>query len=193
MSNIEMLPEQTINDHESVARIMQEMHIAFDKENVPMSDEQTRWSIQIMMASATQVNRMYNNLYHQHYLFAGFFERCNRAFSIKYEKRLLVWLAVMYINFGIGDIILIAYYVQWRAYLLKEKYVTFKNELEQSGELTLSMVCEKIFPLGIFTKDTVHEFWDKQKVISRPDNLIDYPKASMSFNPVNDHEPIVPY
>lgn len=191
--NIQFLPEETINDPESVARIMQEMHIAFDKEKVPMDADQARMSIMIMTADATQINIMYNDFYHKHYVFAGFFERCNRAFSIKYEKRLLVWLAVMYINFGIGGIILISYYVQWRAYLLKEKYVTFKNELEQSGELTLSMVCEKIFPFGIFTKNAVHEFWDKQKVRSRPDNLIDYPKASMSFNPVSDHEPIVPY
>lgn len=186
-----MLTKEAIEDKESLARIMSEMHDEYEKENVPMDDEKGRYSILVMTASNNRINNMYDD-FMNHWQCAGFFRRCEYAFNIKFEKRLLVWLCAMTADFGIGGMMLIAYYVRYRAHVLEEKFVSFKNDLEAHGELTLEMVCEKIFHFGVFEKETVHRFWEEQKVQARPDNLIDHPKAALSFNPSVKLDPITP-
>ena len=59
--------------------------------------------------------------------------------------------------------------------------------MKQEGivELSLDRLCVDIFPIGFFSEDSLHEYWDKQKVNPRKnpggDNLLDYPKASESL------------
>lgn len=170
------LIKEMIDDNESLERILKEMHEAYEKEKVPMTEDQTRWSMSIMLASDEEIDEQYNK-FSNHWQFKGFFKRM-RIFKIKYEKRLLVWLGVMSIDFGIGGMILIGYYVQWWA--SKKAKFTTKLDLETKN-LSLSAVCEECFAFGVFQKSTIHEFWDKQKVKSTPDNLIDYPTAALSF------------
>lgn len=172
-----MLPSSTINNPDSVGEILKEMHLAFKNEQVPMTEEQTAHSVKILLASDSAIPVAYES-YKEAYQFAGFFKRCE-IFPIKYEKRLQLWLSTMTYEFGIGGMILVAYYTQWRA-----------KQIGATGTLTLNKVMSNIFPLGIFKKSTVHEFWDKQKVNASPDNLIDYPTACASFMPIERTEPI---
>jgi hypothetical protein len=174
------LPSETINDPSALDAILVEMHKAYERENAPMTEDQTRWSVSIMMADDAGIERMYEDFKRESWQLAGFFERCN-AFPIKYEKRLLVWLGVMHIDFGIGGMLLVAYYVQWWCY----RNISYAAAIDRAVivPIELSYICEKCFPMGVFTKETVHKFWDKQKVKARPDNLIDYPSAALSFMP----------
>lgn len=184
------LPKETINDPASLDAIMVEMYKAYEEEKVPMSEEQSSDSIHVMMASNNDIDDMYDNFIKKSYQVAGFFKRCE-MFPIKYEKRLQIWLTVMNHQFGIGGMILIAYFVQWAAYRkLKAEWALSGGVDEMTKEVDLGFVCEQVFPFGVFAKSTVHEFWDKQKVDASPDNLIDHPTACISFMPIERTEPI---
>lgn len=183
------LPKEAINNPSALDDIFVEMHKAYEKTKTPMTRDQTRWSMSIMMAEDDEVSRMYDD-FSKHFPFGGFFKRCC-IFPIKFEKRLLVWLAVMHNEFGIGGMILVAYYVQWFSYrTLKIGWAMNGGIAPMQDTVTLSFICERCFPFGIFAKETVHEFWDKQKVAAKPDNLIDHPTACASFMSIERTEPI---
>lgn len=171
------LPSLSIEDPSILDELFAQMHCA---EKIPMDEDQAEFSIPIMATPESSIDYMYAQ-YMAHWQSKGFFKRCE-LFPIKYEKRLLVWLAVMTYKFGIGGMILVAYYVQWCANKLLE--------VQPGRELTLHEVSIHIFTDGVFSKQTVHEFWDKQKVDARPDNLIDYPLACTAFMKIERTEPI---
>jgi len=185
-----ILPKEYIDKADAVDEILVEMHSAYEQNKVPMSEDQSAYSIKVMLSTDEDIEDTYNYLKNKHWMFAGFFKRCE-IFPIKYSKRLLVWLAFMTFEFNIGGMILVAYYLQWAAYrLLKFKWALSGGTKKMEKEIDLSFVCEQCFPFGVFDKKTVHEFWDKQKVHARPDNLIDYPSACASFMPIERTEPI---
>lgn len=183
-----ILPKEEIINPNSLANFFAEMHEAYLKRLVPMTEEQSKYTISIMMTDDNGIDKMYEDFSNQ-FPFGGLFKRCT-IFPIKYEKRLLCWLGLMTYQFNIGGMILVAYYVQWRIKELAKKQITVANEIEL-GPLTLDLVCEKVFPFGVFNKELVHEYWDKQKVAASPDNLIDHRNAGASFMPIEDKAPIV--
>lgn len=174
-----MLPKETVNNPQALDVLLNEMRIAYENDKVPMTEQQTRMCVSIMMADDFTIDRMYDD-FEQHWHPAGFFSRCNML-PIKYEKRLLIWLYALYSDFGIGGLILIAYYVQW--FFAMKKW-------SPSMKLGLNNATQHCFPFGVFTKQTVHEFWGKQKVKATPDNLIDWPTAGASFMAIERTEPI---
>jgi len=175
---MKFLPKEAIEQPDALAKVFEEMREAYNRNKVRLTDEQSKQMISILMASDEKIDAVYND-FNQHFPMNGFFARCS-IFPIKYEKRLLVWLAVMTHQFNIGGMILIGYYIQWFVHTEKEKSIILKNELEQ-GDLTLTQVCERVFPFGVFSEELVHEFWDKQKVHAHPDNLVDHSSAQLSF------------
>lgn len=189
---MKLLPKETINDQYSLDSLFVEMHAAYEKDKVPMSDDQTIGSISIMMVSDAQIDEIYES-FSKYWNAVAFFKRCE-IFPIKYEKRLLVWFCFMGLDFGLGGMILTAYYLQWAAYrFLKTEWAANGGRGEMQNEIDLSFVCERVFPWGVFTKELVHEFWDKQKLSCPfPDNLIDYPTAALSFMPSKETEPFIP-
>lgn len=164
--------EEAIRNPNILDEVFSEMHKA---RKIPMNDKQTKYSLSIMLANDEQLDSIYNSL-SKTFPIGGFMLRCG-IFPIKYEKRVLLWLSLIMTDFGIGGMILIGYYVQWWAFHNKEKL-----KLVQ-GELSFDTIVERLFPFGVFSEETVHEFWDKQKVKARPDNLIDHRGASLSFMP----------
>jgi hypothetical protein len=184
-----LLPKESIDNPNSLNDFFTEMHEAYKKGKAPMSEEQTKCTISVMMANNDIIDKMYLD-FDKEWPFNGFFKRCT-IFPIKYEKRLLVWLGLMTFEFNIGGMILSAYYVQWWANQEQNKYITVKNEIDING-LSLKSVLERCFPYGLFNKALIHEWWDKQKVHALPDNLIDHPAAALSFMPTKKMEPIVP-
>jgi hypothetical protein len=64
-------------------------------------------------------------------------------------------------------------------------YIAYKMKEAGIKELSLHRVCVDIFPFGFFSEESLHEYWDKQKVNpgknSGGDNLLDYTKASESL------------
>jgi hypothetical protein len=59
--------------------------------------------------------------------------------------------------------------------------------MKQEGidKLSIHRLCVDIFPVGFFSSESLHEYWDKQKVNTGKntggDNLLDYSKASESL------------
>lgn len=174
------LPQEEAFNKQALHNIFTEMHAAYQKEKVPMSEEQTRYCMSIMLATDGAIESMYNDLRKAHWSYNEFFKRCE-IFQIKLEKRLQVWIAALFTEFNIGGMILLAYYIQW--YMKTQAPYEFYS-------ISLDDACNIIFPFGVFTKKTIHTFWDKQKVSMRPDNLIDHPSAALSFMPTTNLEPI---
>jgi hypothetical protein len=74
-----------------------------------------------------------------------------------------------------GDSVMYAYYL---AHKMKQRNL--------GKTLDLETICMEIFPNGLFSKESLDEIWDKQKVsrgegVSGSDNLLDYRKASESL------------
>lgn len=174
------LPEETINQPDALGNVLQEMHKAYNKRMVPMSMKQSKHLIHLTLANDESIDDLYSDL-SQHFPFNAFFARCD-YFPIKYDKRLKLWLALLTHELQIGGMILVGYYIQWRLFNLREEYITVKNEIEL-GPVSLQTAIEKIFPFGVFDNETIHEFWDKQKVKGRPDNLVDHRSSQLSFMP----------
>jgi len=66
-------------------------------------------------------------------------------------------------------------------------YIAYKMKCNNIETLSIDHLCSDIFPFGFFTDETLKEFWDVQKVRvpsgkSGSDNLLDYPKASVSIS-----------
>jgi hypothetical protein len=121
------------------------------------------------MANESKIDGLFTDLC-KTFPIGGFIGRMD-IFPVKLEKRLLLLLALLYVDYGIGGMILIGYYLQWMAHQQKQT------------DLGIDWMASKVWPFGIFSKETVRTFWDKQKVDAKPDNLIDWPSADVSFVP----------
>lgn len=64
-------------------------------------------------------------------------------------------------------------------------YIAYKTKTLGLDSLNMEKLCTEIFPNGFFTKQTLKDHWDKQKVKvggnRGSDNLLDYHKASQSI------------
>ena len=62
----------------------------------------------------------------------------------------------------------------------------------KTTKISLDDWCTKMFPMGVFSEEVLHEVWDAQKVkratdeVSSPDNLVDYSTAFISLVPVKE-------
>lgn len=65
-------------------------------------------------------------------------------------------------------------------------YIAYKVKKLGLESFSINNLCTDIFPFGSFTKETLNNYWDKQKVrtgVNRgSDNLLDYPTASASIS-----------
>lgn len=51
-------------------------------------------------------------------------------------------------------------------------YFQYKCHLHQINHIDMRTLSEKIIPMGWFSRDILQQFWDKQKFISKRDNLL---------------------
>lgn len=70
--------------------------------------------------------------------------------------------------------------------VMYSNYLAYKAKDLNLDEITVKDLCDKIIPFGAFTKDTLNEYWDKQKVeidgsVRGSDNLLDYIGAAVSI------------
>jgi hypothetical protein len=113
---------------------------------------------------------MYDDIKSKHWLLAVFESRLNHiGCKIDKASRLLLSLSCS----TPGAAVMYTY------------YIAYKMKQEGIDELSLDRLCVDIFPVGFFSEDSLHEYWDKQKVNpgKNPggDNLLDYSKASESL------------
>jgi len=107
------------------------------------------------------------------FLFQVIEKRLQYCFTIKIEdQRLILFLCAL--AESPGSAIMYLWYLQ---------YWCFVNEVK---ELNLELFCEKIFPMGFFSKIDLSKIWDSQKVLrdrndNGSDNLVDYASAGMSI------------
>ena len=75
-----------------------------------------------------------------------------------------------------GEMVMMANYIQYRCHLHKIKNVDMRA------------LSEKIMPMGWFNQETLNSFWDKQKYVSKTDNLVnmlDNPEYGLSISVQN--------
>ncbi len=107
------------------------------------------------------------------FLFQVIEKRLKYCFTIKIEdQRLILFLCAL--AESPGSAIMYLWYLQ---------YWCFINDVKQ---LNLELFCEKIFPMGFFSRDDLSKIWDFQKVSSTreengSDNLVNYSSAGMSI------------
>lgn len=69
--------------------------------------------------------------------------------------------------------------------VMYSNYLAYKMKQLGIDSLDLEKTCTQIFPSGFFTKESLHEYWDKQKVNTKgnpgSDNLLDYSSACVSI------------
>jgi hypothetical protein len=72
-----------------------------------------------------------------------------------------------------GEVVMYSYYI---SYMMKRREIGQKLDLET--------LCTAIFPMGMFTRESLGRIWDSQKVKGKSgsDNLLDYLEASKSLN-----------
>jgi hypothetical protein len=161
------LPEEAVNDPKALHNVFVEMREAYAKEKVPMSKDQSGMFICILLSTPEQADGLFKDLSGT-FPIGAFFKRME-IFPVKFEKKCLLLLGLVYMEYGVGGLILIGYYLQWLA------------SITGATSLTADWIGETVWPWGIFSKETVHTFWDKQKVKTRPDNLVDHATAAASF------------
>lgn len=161
------LPKEIINDPKALHNVFVEMKTAYDIEKVPMTKEQSEYFIKIAMMKDEQLSGLYKDL-SKTFPIGAFLNRIT-VFPIKFDERSALTLGVICSEYGVGGLILIGYYLEWLA------------AQEGRDSITYDWVFMEVFPWGIFSQDTVHKFWDKQKVKARPDNLVDHPTVATSF------------
>lgn len=75
---------------------------------------------------------------------------------------------------SVGSCVLYMYYCQYMC-----------NKMKIEGELTLDIMCEKIFPWGFFQDTDIHKVWDSQKVNNRAENFKDIDLGNSGDNMVD--------
>lgn len=92
------------------------------------------------------------------------------TYTVK-EQKLVLFLAML--TESPGNAVLLMWYLQWWC---------FKNNIK---DLTLDLICTRVFPMGFFSNDDLSKIWDAQKVDregSGSDNLVDYNAAGNSIH-----------
>ena len=132
--------------------------------------QQTQILITLLQLSPDKIDEMYADIKSKHWLLAILEGRLEHI-NCKMDKasRLFISLSCS----SPGDAVMYTYYI---AYKMKESGIS---------DLSIERLCVDVFPVGFFSEDSLHEYWDKQKVNpgKNPggDNLLDYAKASESL------------
>jgi hypothetical protein len=135
-----------------------------------LDDSQMRILVTLLQLPKISIDEMYEDVKSKHSLLAILEDRLNHI-NCKIDKasRIFVSLACS----TPGEIVMYTYYI---AYAMKKGNI---------DDLSIERLCLDIFPVGLFSEDSLHEYWDKQKVNPGEnmggDNLLDYSKASESL------------
>lgn len=161
-----------------------------NKENIkPMTDEQSSAFINLCLADDEAISQSMEKILKDK-LVSIFISRSSRVFkNLKIDIKIVLFFAMIYGS--PGTICMWIYILACGAKKLGVK------------EITWEIFGTKLFPMGIPNEDTLHEFWDMQKVrrgeedvdslTYAGDNAIDYGYASKSlidfFNDGETEEP----
>lgn len=135
-----------------------------------LDEQQIKILITLLHLSPDKIDEMYDDIKSKHWILGILAGRLDHI-DCKLDKasRLLISLSCSIP----GAAVMYTY------------YIAYKMKQEGIDELSLDRLCVDIFPAGFFSEDSLHEYWDKQKVNSGKnlggDNLLDYPKASESL------------
>ena len=139
---------------------------SFRREN--MDEELTKSLLSIYMAKGLNIPDK-----EKPFLFQVIEKRLQYCYTMKIEdQRLILFLCALAETPGLA--IMYLWYLQ---------YWCFINDVK---ELNLELFCEKIFPMGFFSKSDLSKLWDEVKVLRTgdergSDNLADYASAGMSI------------
>jgi len=135
-----------------------------------LDETQQKIIIKLLQLSQSDIDEMYDDIKSQHGILSILEGRLD-SINCKIDKasRILISLSCS----TPGEAVMYTYYI---AYIMK------KNDI---SDLSLDRLCIDVFHVGFFSKESLYEYWSKQKVNQGKnqggDNLLDYPKASESL------------
>ena len=135
-----------------------------------LDETQQKIIIKLLQLSQSDIDEMYDDIKSQHGILSILEGRLD-SINCKIDKasRILISLSCS----TPGEAVMYTYYI---AYIMK------KNDIR---DLSLDRLCIDVFHVVFFSKESLYEYWSKQKVNQGKnqggDNLFDYPKASESL------------
>lgn len=136
-----------------------------------LTSEQAKLLIAISMCDADKIDEFEEDFANVYWFYPAIAKRLRAYFGytmdVKAQMLLCTWCE------SIGDMVIYLTYLQ---------YWCKKNNVK---EIAHTLLCEKVFPHGIFDRTFMSHVWDGQKVSSTisggSDNLIDYSSAMQSI------------
>ena len=135
-----------------------------------LDETQQKIIIKLLQLSQSDIDEMYDDIKSQHGILSILEGRLD-SINCKIDKasRILISLSCS----TPGEAVMYTYYI---AYMMKKRNIE---------DLSLDRLCIDVFHVGFFSKESLYEYWNKQKVntgkIQGGDNLLDYQKASESL------------
>jgi len=162
------LEKSTTEDPNSIETIFCE---GLKKEvKIPLTDEQMKMLLNLIVMDEKDAQKLYDELCKSFYLTKILEDRL-KSTGRELDKAALAFVSLCCTT--PGEAVMYAYYI---ASQMKSKGLAQKIDLQT--------LCMEIFPIGIFSKESLEKAWDAQKVERErgSDNLLDYSKASESLN-----------
>lgn len=135
-----------------------------------LDPQQTQILITLLQLSSDKIDEMYDDIKSKHWLLAILEGRLEHI-NCKIDKASRIFISLSCST--PGDAVMYTYFI---AYKMKELCIS---------DLSIEQLCVDVFPVGFFSEESLHEYWDNQKVNQGKnqggDNLLDYPKASESL------------
>ena len=135
-----------------------------------LDQQQMEILITLLQLPQDKIDEMYDDIKSKHWLLAVLERRLDHI-DCKLDKASILLISLSCSTPGAA--VMYAY------------YVVYKMKEEGINELSIDRLCLDIFPIGFFSEESLHEYWDKQKVNPGKnlggDNLLDYSKASESL------------
>jgi hypothetical protein len=136
-----------------------------------MDDEESKIMMMLLLYKDPEINMMYDDILKASHIAKILVSRAEYA-GLKMDKKSFIMISMMCETPGAA--VMYVYYLLYKSKELGEKIISFET------------LCSSIFPWGFFTEETLHFYWDEQKVKKSntqagTDNLLDYHEASSSL------------
>mgnify|MGYP003629672178 CR=1 FL=1 len=132
--------------------------------------DDTKAFIGLSFMKEEHIDRAWQDLTKQAWAIEAWELRVEIALTIKVDRKTLMFIALR-VEGNVGQGIAYIYYLQYWC------------KMNNVKEVTLDMLFSRIFPMGLFSEEVIHEHWLLQKVrgYNGLDNMIDYSEASKSI------------